>query len=109
MSIKIFVYGTLKSESEVCRVTGQKHVRYIEPALLLGFKRLSASVIIASDEDTVLGKILLNLTAEQISKLDSYEGHPYSWRREPHQALINDKIIVVDVYIPQEVILRKWQ
>lgn len=118
MNTSLFVYGTLMDSDTVRRLTGKEDIRYIEHALLPGFRRISRSIIIPlapeEKDETVFmgveGKVLLDLTPEELVKLDSYEGHPQSWRRESHLVVVGASILglqtrMIDVYIPQGVML----
>jgi gamma-glutamylcyclotransferase (GGCT)/AIG2-like uncharacterized protein YtfP len=95
--VKLFVYGTLMRGHS-------PHTRLMKGAILIGHgsiqgKRISLSTFVPSNAWAVDGE-LYEVPEANLRGLDSYEGHPYLWKRRITPVKIDDMLVDAWVYHP---------
>mmetsp|Transcript_21917 Transcript_21917/g.47842 ORF Transcript_21917/g.47842 Transcript_21917/m.47842 type:complete len:145 (+) Transcript_21917:31-465(+) len=110
-----FVYGTLMAPEVVKRLINR--VPTFKPATLKGFVRYKVKdqvypAIVPSAESAVQGKVITNLSAEELKVLDAYEADEY-YRQTVKPVLEDGTEVTADVYIWKDkyrplLVLEDW-
>ncbi|MHA1798653.1 MAG: gamma-glutamylcyclotransferase family protein [Candidatus Helarchaeota archaeon] len=96
--MKLFVYGTLTDEEFLHRKTGRKLGYFkIVNAELPNFKRTSSITIKQSNNETVKGRLILNIDFKDIIILDEYEGCSTENPLSKHNMYIRKEVKVINL------------
>lgn len=75
--IQVFVYGTLTDDSVVQSVLGLSKPK--SRATLVGYRKVGLNIILAPDY--FVNGYLLEVTEDELDKLDRYENYPHLYTR----------------------------
>ncbi len=101
---KLFVYGTLRNQTNCKLVIGQSFDT--EPAILINYRRIHPKngypFAVHWRGSKIEGLILYNVTPDALSKIDEYESEGTLYRRKAVRALVlddNEQFVNAYVYI----------
>jgi len=111
LKYSLFFYGTLRAEEVRQAVIGEKKFN-ISPAILQKYKVYKVKnanypliKFTNNESDKVQGILLMDLTMEEINKLDQFEGEHYF--RQFVKINKDDKIYDVQIYMPDKTLIAE--
>ena len=100
---QLFVYGTLRNRSTLEWVIGHQWDSEYEDAILKGYYRVGPILIVERSGFEVAGKLVRNLSDEDLLNLDHYEGIydgkvGYTYQRKEVDVTVGDKTVKAFAY-----------
>jgi len=104
----LFVYGTLREKSLLCRLTGKDFSA--TRACLEGFRKFTSRFgypyVVPRKGFKVVGRLIRDVDEQSLKKLDQYENEGRSYSRKKVIVIAAGKKTVCEVYVGNEKVLR---